>query len=293
MMSLSVAAIITTKDREQFFRSAFESVCRQTRPVDEIVVVNDGEGDCSGVPAGVAKVIESSSALGGAAARNLGASSCRSDVLMFLDDDDEWEVGKVQAQLEILEKEPECVLVYSGREIRADDGLHYVVRKTCSKRSGFLYPEIFERNYVGVTSSVAVRRWAFDNAGGFDGALPCRQDYDLWLRLCRYGLTRWDGGYRVRYTVFRDPARQISGRAEKHVAAAETILAKYSAEISALDWWSRRRAVAEKWFCVSKANRRVSWLFASYYCAKAFAYCPHPKQLMVLLPRSILKKGGL
>jgi glycosyltransferase involved in cell wall biosynthesis len=291
---VKVSAVITTKDRPQFLLAAVRSVRRQSRPVDELFIVNDGSPE--GVPAELRSadvtVIQNERSRGGAYARNLGAARASGEILMFLDDDDEWTAEKVAAQLVQFDAEPSCVLVYSGRRIRSDRAPERVIRQVSSKRQGNLYPGIFGANLVGVTSSVAVRRQVFQAVGGFDESLPCRQDYDLWLRVCQQGSVRWDGGYHVLYTVFDDPSRQVSGRPERHVEAAKYLLHKYAANIAELPAGLRGAAVAEKWFSVAKAYRRSSWLQTALYSGRAFRHSPRVNQLALLLPRFILSRFG-
>ncbi len=291
---MKVSAVITTKDRPELLKAAVESVRNQSRRVDELFIINDGSP--SGVPdelrsAGVT-VIQNERSRGGAAARNLGAARASVDILMFLDDDDEWTAGKVEAQLARFRDSPNAVLVYSGRLMRSDRFPERVIRRISSGRQGNLHPEIFGANLVGVTSSVAVRRAVFEAVGGFDERLPCRQDYDLWLRMCRRGPVCWDGGYHVLYTVFDDPSRQVSGRPERHVEAAKYLLQKYAADLAALPSGLRRAAIAEKWFSVAKAYRRSSWLQSALYSGRALRYAPRVNQLALLLPRFILSRFG-
>ena len=291
---MKVSVVITTKDRPVFLAAAVNSVRRQSRRVDQLFIVNDGSP--SGVPAELrsadATVIQNERSRGGAYARNLGAARASGDILMFLDDDDEWTAEKVEAQLAQFREVPSCVLVYSGRQIRSDRAPDRVIRQVSSKRQGNLYPGIFGANLVGVTSSVAIRRTVFQTVGGFDESLPCRQDYDLWLRICRHGTVCWDGGYHVLYTVFDDPTRQVSGRPERHVEAAKYLLQKYAADMAVLPAGLRRAAIAEKWFSVAKAYRRSSWLQSALYSGRALRYSPRVNQLALLLPRFILSRFG-
>ena len=45
MMRLSVSAVIPAYNRERFIGDAIRSVLRQERPVDQIIVVDDGSTD--------------------------------------------------------------------------------------------------------------------------------------------------------------------------------------------------------------------------------------------------------
>lgn len=295
MTNLRVSAVIATKGRPLLLQRAVNSIRCQVRKVDELIIVNDG-GGAESIPAEVQQddvtIIWSEHSGGGAHARNLGATRATGDIVMFLDDDDEWEVEKVRAQLDQFERWPDCVLVYSGRKIRTDREPDRIVRTACSRREGSVYPLIFRTNVVGVTSSVAIRKRVFDLVGGFDDSLPCRQDYDLWLRVCRHGLVKWDQGFNVLYTTFENPQRQISGRPEKHALAASYILKKYVADIDGLPWYLRRQARAEKWYSVARAYRRSNWLRSAYYCGKALLEAPSVSHVVLLFPAIVLRRLG-
>ena len=85
----------------------------------------------------------------------------------------------------------------------------------------------------------------FQAVGGFDESLPCRQDYDLWLRICRQGTVRWDGGYHVLYTVFDDPSSAGEWSARTACRGGEYLLQKYAANIAELPAGLRGAAIAE------------------------------------------------
>ena len=99
----STSVIITTKDRPLFLRRALKSVLNQTVQPNEIIIVQDGsENDLSDtheLPFTNIKIINNQKSLGGASARNIGASNASHEILMFLDDDDEWKTKKIEKQL--------------------------------------------------------------------------------------------------------------------------------------------------------------------------------------------------
>ena len=89
----TIAVVIPTYQRAQVVERAIASVRRQSRPADEIVVVDDGSTD------GTAERLRESfpdvtvltqENLGVSAARNHGIRKSVSDWIAFLDSDDEW-----------------------------------------------------------------------------------------------------------------------------------------------------------------------------------------------------------
>jgi glycosyltransferase involved in cell wall biosynthesis len=80
----------------------------------EIVVVDDGSTSPvqpSSLPDGT-KVIRHETALGPAIARNAGVWAAQAEWVAFLDDDDIWLPGKVEAVLKVAEAEPEANVIF-------------------------------------------------------------------------------------------------------------------------------------------------------------------------------------
>lgn len=109
---MGVSAIIPTIGRPELER-AVRSVNAQTVPVTPIVVLDrptlkrEISDRLAGLPH---ELIVTQGAVGGGAARNLGVAHARSDVVAFLDDDDEWLPEKTEKQLALLESAPASVV---------------------------------------------------------------------------------------------------------------------------------------------------------------------------------------
>lgn len=105
-----VSVIIPTYNRVELLRRAVESVLAQTRPADEILIVDDGSTDgtremCRDLPA-VVRYIHQENA-GVSAARNRGIREASGVCLAFLDSDDEWRPEKLEVQLALHRVHPE------------------------------------------------------------------------------------------------------------------------------------------------------------------------------------------
>lgn len=101
----SVACIIAAWNAERHLGAAIRSVLAQTRPVAEIVVVDDGSSDATtevaasfGSPV---RVIRQANG-GQASALNRGIAESRAPILAFLDSDDLWEPHKLEVQVPVL-----------------------------------------------------------------------------------------------------------------------------------------------------------------------------------------------
>lgn len=113
----SVSAVIPCYNGEAYLAEAIESVLRQTRPVDEIIVVDDGSKDRSVEVArsfgARVRVIEQPNS-GPSAARNAGIDAATGDWVALLDADDMWLPHKIERQLEAAAGAPDAVCILSN-----------------------------------------------------------------------------------------------------------------------------------------------------------------------------------
>ncbi len=111
----SVSVVIPTHNAAAFLAEAVASIRAQTRPVDEILVVDDGSTDgTAGVIAamgGNVRAVRQERA-GAGAARNRGAELARGSWLAFLDADDLWVPGKLACQLAWRAERPETEIIF-------------------------------------------------------------------------------------------------------------------------------------------------------------------------------------
>lgn len=112
-----VSIIIPAFNTEGFIISAIESVLNQSWQNIELVIVNDGSTDntqeiidyfVGKFPGKVISVIQRN--LGAAAARNAGLKIASGQYIQFLDADDILPADKIEKQLKILEKNPDCIV---------------------------------------------------------------------------------------------------------------------------------------------------------------------------------------
>jgi glycosyltransferase involved in cell wall biosynthesis len=183
-----VTAIVPLYNKRETVAEAIDSALAQTRLPDEIVIVDDGSTDGSGDLVqdryghnSRIRLIRQANQ-GVSAARNAAIRASRSPLLAFLDADDRWLPQKLERQLAILQRQPECMLVFAAAEL-------------CQERSGVTWLEghdvrresylqdFFRERHLPVCSGVVVRRAALDDVGVFDESLRMGEDHDLWLRV--------------------------------------------------------------------------------------------------------------
>lgn len=187
-----VSVVIPVYNGEAWIGRAIDSALAQGPAVAEVLVCDDGSTD--GTPGLVrsfgatVSLLEADHCGNPAGPRNRGirAAACR--LIAFLDADDAWLPGKIEAQLAALRAHPGTGLVCTNAFRQADpaaaDGLSSLLPSGAG-RSGRVLDRLVLSNFI-VTSSVLVRRNLLFAAGLFcdDEALGA-EDYDLWLRVAR------------------------------------------------------------------------------------------------------------
>lgn len=185
-MAVTVSAVVPTRNRARRTLRAVRSILAQSRPVDELVVVDDGSSDDT-----VAvlrrelpqlRVLRQEHA-GVSAARNHGIRETRGRWIAFLDSDDEWLPTKIDRQLAAIASTDGAVLCHTD-EIWMRGGRQVNPGRRHAKDGEDLFVRSLELCLIS-PSSVMLRRSLLDEVGMFDESLPACEDYDLWLRVLR------------------------------------------------------------------------------------------------------------
>ena len=179
---LSVAVIIPTFNYAHFLVDAITSVLDQTRPADEIVVVDDGSTDD---PAAVVAQFQTVRLIrqknrGLSAARNTGLWNCKSSHIVFLDADDRLLPNAIEAGLTCFANHSDCAFVYGGCNFIAENGDTWF---RVPKPIGECASVTFLRNQIDGIMTVLFRRDSLLDVNGFDETLRTFEDRDIYLRL--------------------------------------------------------------------------------------------------------------
>lgn len=177
---VKVSVIITTYKRNDFLLRAIKSVISQSFKNIELIVVNDSLED----KVIITKLLKDynlklyHSNLGDAnSARKMGYLNATGKYICFLDDDDFWDVHKIQSQVEIMESNPSVILVTSnGKEIFEDNSLGKSII-TSPDLNLLLYG-----NFVGGFSFACIRNSCIKPDYFWIG-LESGQDWFFWIKL--------------------------------------------------------------------------------------------------------------
>jgi glycosyltransferase involved in cell wall biosynthesis len=184
-----VSVVIPTRNRPSELQRALESVAVQAwQDRLEVILVDDGSDPPVRVSAHpdlpLLQIIRNEAPVGAAAARNRGVAVAGGDVIAFLDDDDEWLPGKLDAQWRLLQ-DPELDFAYCGCELHTEGaGRRGVVEAHSDPET--LFDELLLRDII-VMPSLLVRRTLFERVRGFDERFPAANDWDFCLRMAQAG----------------------------------------------------------------------------------------------------------
>jgi glycosyltransferase involved in cell wall biosynthesis len=186
-----ITALIPTYNCERYIRDAVDSVLAQTYPVHEVIVVDDGSTDNTKEAldgyANRIRYIRQANA-GPPAARNTGIARATGDLIALLDSDDLWVARKIELQMDYLQQNPGCGLVYTDMKTFDDTGVieeSVKVSRNLSLPSGRIFPQVFAETLFQ-TSAVLIRKSCIDAVGGFDTGLRMGDDYEFFMRIARH-----------------------------------------------------------------------------------------------------------
>jgi mycofactocin glycosyltransferase len=173
--------IIITLRRAALLRMTLAALARQTRPLDELIVVDNGpdpDTEAAAREAGARYVIETRRGYG--SARNRGLAEARGDILYFLDDDCVAEPEWAERLRETLESGRADLA--GGSRVSARHGLAATL-EYLSTDGPVLSPKLPAGPAPFLsTSNLIFRREVVDRAGAFDEKLAMCEDRDFTAR---------------------------------------------------------------------------------------------------------------
>jgi glycosyltransferase involved in cell wall biosynthesis len=207
--SVRVSVVMALYNAERYVKSAIGSALASDLRELEVIVVDDGSRDTSA--AVVAAIDDSRVTLlrtapsgGPSRPRNTGIARARAPYIALLDADDLLKPHKLSAAIAALERHPQAGFAFGDFE-RIDAQGELLEASTLAGYPTFqslaavelqppwrLIPQaelargLLYENFIG-TSGVVVRKELLDAIGGFDEALVCSEDRDLWFRAAHHG----------------------------------------------------------------------------------------------------------
>lgn len=193
-----ISVVIPLYNGGLYINEAIDSVFAQTRPPDEVIVVDDGSSDngpdlvqerARTLPI---RLIRQPNA-GQSAARNAGVEHAHGDLLAFLDQDDAWYPTHLEELSKPFREVEHRRLGWSYSDIdEVDEAGNMVCRGLIRSHHKTKHPKLDLVNCLRddmfiLPSASLVARSAFQKIGGFNERLSGYEDDDLFLRLFRAG----------------------------------------------------------------------------------------------------------
>ena len=196
MKEMSISAVIPSYNSARFLPNAIKSILKQTRKVDEIIVVDDGSSDDT------AEVVEQfGSAVryiyqensGPSAARNRGLRFAKGDWIAFLDADDLWTSQKIENQCNAVETHK--VKLVAGDMAEVDNRLNILEPSVLKKHNLLKFfvnqprlqnplgmNRLLNKNFIP-TGTVLVEKEVITSLGGFTEDIRYGEDLELWSKI--------------------------------------------------------------------------------------------------------------
>jgi glycosyltransferase involved in cell wall biosynthesis len=182
-----ISVVIPVYNGKASIGRCLEALARQTRPADEIIVVDDGSPEpCDEVAAAYAVTLLHQPHRGPAAARNCGIQAARGEFILFTDADCEPSTCWIEEMLRPFE-DAQVMGVKGSYQTRQREAIARLSQLEFEERYDLL--ERLERIDFIDTHSAAFRASALDQMGGFDEAYTTanNEDVDLSYRMAEAG----------------------------------------------------------------------------------------------------------
>lgn len=245
----SVSIVIPTRNAAGWLARAIFSIGPLAEA--EILVVDDGSTDSTAQILAEFALhdprlrVLNGAGQGAGAARNLAIAAARAPLIAFLDADDRWRLGKLEAQLAFHRAHPEMGFSFTDyrhitaeREDRGPCFAYWPRFAAClaGRETPFLVKAapatLLAENVVG-TSTVMARTALLRELGGFDPDMPQSEDWDLWLRLAARAPVGCLPEVLMDYTMHRPG--NLSGQKTARLAAMRVIAQRHGAAARHLD----------------------------------------------------------
>lgn len=194
-----ISIALCTYNGEKYLPEQLESIRRQSVPVDELVVCDDGSQDgtfdilhklAEEVDFPV-RIYKNETNLGSTKNFEKCLSLCRGDIIFCCDQDDAWRGDKVEKQVNYLHDHPDIDAVFSNALVMDDDSrptgstiwqeVQFTARQQRRWQSGKAH-EILFSGFVVTGATLALRRSCLERLLPFPTHVP-RLIHDAWIAL--------------------------------------------------------------------------------------------------------------
>ncbi|MFN0074171.1 MAG: glycosyltransferase family 2 protein [Chloroflexota bacterium] len=211
-MTPVVSIVVPAFNSANHLAETLNSVLGQTEPRWELVVVDDGSTDDTGLlaehyarrDARIRTIRQSNGGVSIARMTGLAATNHVSPYVSFLDADDVWDTRTLDTLIAVLEVSPDAVGAHGLAQFIDSHGR--LIDIGCAEAYGrdrhavvdsrvLAWPTdrpttfgvLAFRNYIFTSGQVLIRRHQLEVSGGYKPSIRMAEDWDLWLRLTSRG----------------------------------------------------------------------------------------------------------
>lgn len=190
---MPVSVIIPLYNKSYSVARCVNSIARQTKLPNEIIVINDGSTDNSiqqlkatiaALPSLNIRVYDQENC-GVAAARNRGVGEATNSLIALIDADDEWDPLFIERMADLVEKFPGASLYSCNHYKQYGTNKSVQASELGNGFEGYIdnFFTIKNCQYLVNSSSVVFRKDAFLQVGGFPEKARVTEDVFVWFRL--------------------------------------------------------------------------------------------------------------
>jgi glycosyltransferase involved in cell wall biosynthesis len=272
-----VSVVIPAYNSARTIRDTVWSALRQENVQVEVIVVDDGSSDdTADVVAGIedprVRLVRQPNG-GAPSARNTGIQHAVGDWVAFLDSDDLWVAHKLRTQLDALAAFPGGFAAQASAYL-VDDNLKVLQIRRCVQPENNLLTFLRFQNLPAAASSWLVRRDVLEQVGSFDPELAILEDWDLSIKLARYGDPL---NMEEPLTLYRQHPGNRSLNLDIHIDSGFRVLARLFADPTLPpDIRAREREIYARFYTMlcGGALRSGRWRACSYWGLRALRTDP-------------------
>lgn len=182
-----VSVIIPTYNRGYTIERCISSVLNQTYNELEVIIVDDGSNDCTKEIIG--KIVDNrihyvvlEKQVGACSARNIGIDMSNGSIIAFQDSDDEWELDKIEKQVEILLHRDDIDIIFCKIK-RFEESKELDVFPNLNKDLIVSYDQLLAGNLISTQTMLGYTE-CFKKIK-FDKNMKRFQDWEIALRLVK------------------------------------------------------------------------------------------------------------
>ncbi len=193
-VQIMISVIMPALNAAKYIEKAMASVAVQTVDVPiELIVVDNGSEDDTPLKIRALQeewqrqygdfrfiVLLHNPTKGVSGSRNMGMEAAKGKYIAFLDADDWWEDTKLSKQLAVMEKDPDCRICATGRELVAADGQS--LGRTIPVKEYITLADMERQNHINCSSVLVNREEALKFPMEHDDS---HEDYIMWLRIVK------------------------------------------------------------------------------------------------------------